>query len=225
MPPYERPDNSWVLEGLITTVRPEPAGTPLEHRVNIAPMGPIVEGDGKRLVLRPFKTSATYRNLKAHGEGVFHITDDVLLLARAAIRHVSPGPDVPMKPAKVVRGLVLAGACRYHEFRVDSLDDVSDRTTIVCRIVHSRRLRDFFGLNRGKHAVLEAAILATRLHLTGAEAVLAELTRLDSAVAKTGGRAERQAMSELRAYVESWQASQQPEVLDDADADPTERTL
>ncbi len=47
----------------------------------------------RRFVLRPFRTSTTYRNLKAHGEGVLHITDDVLLLARTAIGLASRGRD------------------------------------------------------------------------------------------------------------------------------------
>ena len=38
-----------------------------------------------RFVLRPFHTSTTYHNLKARGEGVLHVTDDVLLLAQTAI--------------------------------------------------------------------------------------------------------------------------------------------
>ena len=34
---------------------------------------------------------------------------------------------------------------------------------IVADVVDSGRLRDFFGFNRAKHAVIEAAILATRI--------------------------------------------------------------
>src|SRR5262249_40173317 len=57
-----RGDGRMVLEGIVTTIAPE--GT-----LNVAPMGPIVEPDMRRLVFRPFNTSQTYRNLKAHGEG------------------------------------------------------------------------------------------------------------------------------------------------------------
>src|SRR5262245_5476469 len=101
-----------ILEGIVTTLAPDGAA-------NIAPMGPRVEAAMQRFLLRPFNTSQTYRNLKAHGEGVLHVTDDVLLLARAALGRVEPPP--PMVPAEKVRGQMLADACRYYEFRVLTL--------------------------------------------------------------------------------------------------------
>ena len=67
-----------ILEGVVTTLAPD--GT-----LNVAPMGPKVGRDPGRFVLRPYQTSTTYRNLKATGEGVLHVTDDVFLMARAAI--------------------------------------------------------------------------------------------------------------------------------------------
>src|SRR5947199_10201935 len=110
-----------ILEGIVTTL--SPAG-----EVNIAPMGPRVEPMMERLLLRPFPTSQTYRNLVAHGEGVLHVTDDVLLLARAAVGCVDP---IPVHvPASKIRGFVLTGACRYYEFRVRSIDDREQRVRI-----------------------------------------------------------------------------------------------
>jgi len=166
--------------------------------VNIAPMGPIVDEAMSTLVLRPFQTSTTYRNLKANGEGVFHVTDDVLLLARGAVRKLD---DAPMRDAEQVKGKVLAEACRAYEFKAVALDDSQDRTKIDCQIVHTINLRPFFGFNRAKHGVLEAAILATRLHLTGKAPVLAEFEKLQIMVDKTGGPAEHQAMKELWDFV------------------------
>jgi len=183
-----------ILEGVVTSV--DPSG-----RINVAPMGPIVEPDMQRLILRPFRTSRTYQNLKQHPQGVFHVTDDVLLLACGAIGRVEPLPD--LFPASVVQGQVLAGACRWYEFVVESLDDASERTRIEARVVHTGRLRDFFGFNRAKHAVLEAAILATRLHLIPRDEVLREFERLQIPVEKTAGPDERQAFELLREYVEA----------------------
>ena len=79
-----------ILEGIVTTVS-------LEGVLNIAPMGPRIDpGAGlQRFELRPYRTSTTYRNLKDRGEGVFHVTDDVRLLAQAAIGvELSPAPAV-----------------------------------------------------------------------------------------------------------------------------------
>jgi hypothetical protein len=183
-----------ILEGIVTTVSPDGA-------VNIAPMGPRVEADLRRFLLRPFPTSQTYRNLKAHGEGVLHVTDDVLLLARAALGPVVPPP--PLLRAARVRGFVLAGACRFYEFRVRAMDESEDRVRIEAEVVHRGRLRDFFGFNRAKHAVVEAAILATRTDFLPLDDVEAEYRKLAVIVDKTGGEREHEAFAILRRHVES----------------------
>src|SRR5438309_12104648 len=117
-----------ILEGIVTTVS-------ASGEINIAPMGPRVDAEMKRFLLRPFQTAQTYRNLKAHGEGVLHVTDDVLLLARAALGPVEPPPA--LFPAECVRGWVLRDACRYHEFRVVAVDDREERTRITASVVHT----------------------------------------------------------------------------------------
>jgi hypothetical protein len=182
-----------ILEGIVTTVNPGGA-------INIAPMGPLVDAEMQRLVLRPFKSAQTYRNLQAHGEGVFHVTDDVLLLAQAAVGIIDPWPV--LTPAAKVRGHILQDACRFYEFRVQRLDDSQERTQIDVEIVASGRQRDFFGFNRGKHAVVEAAILATRLQFLPRAEVQAEMQRLLPLVQKTGGEQELKAFRFLQDYIE-----------------------
>lgn len=187
-----------ILEGIVTTMAPD--GT-----VNIAPMGPHVNETMDRFLLRPFPTSQTYQNLRAHGEGVLHITDDVLLLARAAIGRIEPLP--PLTPANRVKGFVLSGACRYYEFRVLSMDDRELRVRIEAEVVHRGWLREFFGFNRAKHAVVEAAILATRLGIVPLEEIEAEFRKLKVLVDKTGGEQETRAWAVLQEHVSAWQES------------------
>lgn len=181
-----------ILEGIVTTIA-------TDGMVNIAPMGPRVEVDMVRFTLRPFRTAQTYANLKAHPEGVFHVTDDVHLLARAAVGRLEPLP--PLQQAKAVRGLVLADACRWYEFRVTAMDDDQDRTTLTAQVVHVGRGRDFFGFNRAKHAVVEAAILATRVAILPPAEIDAEIRRLTPWVEKTGGPQEREAFRFLQDYI------------------------
>ena len=160
-----------ILEGIVTTLNAD--GT-----VNISPMGPHVDDEQSlaRLVLKPYRTSTTYQNLKRIGAGVFHVTDDVELIARTAVGAVEPLPAV--LPAAKIAGRILAGACRYYELTVLSLDESRDRVEIVCDVVAMGRLRDFFGFNRAKHAVLEASILATRVDFLPPDTIRAEFERL-----------------------------------------------
>ena len=192
-----------ILEGVVTSQNPLGG-------LNVAPMGPIVEPDMQRFVLRPFQTSTTYRNLKQHPFGVLHVVDDVLLLARAAIGQLTETPAT--FPALRVPGRVLADACRWFEFRVESIDDSEDRTRIEAVVEHSGRLRDSFGFNRAKHAVIEAAILATRIHLLPPEEIIEQFQRLQSPVEKTAGPDELTAFSLLDEFVRTQLAHKQPPV-------------
>ena len=118
-----------------------------------------------------------------------------------------PPPPPPAFPARRVRGLVLAGACRYQEFRVTAADDSGPRVRLAAEVVHTGRLRDFFGFNRAKHAVLEAAILATRTAFLPADEIAAEYRRLAVPVAKTGGPAEKEAFALLEAHIQKSKGS------------------
>jgi hypothetical protein len=187
-----------ILEGLVTTLDPD--GSP-----HLAPMGPRIDADFKRFVLRPFPTSNTYKNLLRHPEGVLHVTDDALLLAKAAIGEIGIFPTT--RPAERVRGVVLADSCRHYEFVARAIDDTSERVTIEAEVVHTGRTRDFFGFNRAKHAVVEAAILATRLHILPLEEVTAEFRRLRVIVGKTGGPDEHAAMDLLEAKLRAAEAA------------------
>jgi hypothetical protein len=180
-----------ILEGIVTTLS-------VGDMLNIAPMGPEVAAgsDLDRFVLRPFRTSTTFSNLKARGEGVLHVTDDVLLLAQAAIgAALEPFPAT--RPASVVAGAILADCCRFYEFRVVELDDRDERTRIEVETVAQGRLRDFFGFNRAKHAVIEAAILATRIQWLPLRDLLREFRKLEVLVHKTGGPSEHAAFDLL----------------------------
>ena len=187
-----------ILEGIVTTRNRD--GT-----ANVAPMGPAVRtaADGTpdlgRFTLRPFRSSLTFANLARDRCGVFHVTDDVLLLARAAVHADAPPPAV-VAAAEVACDR-LADCCRYFEFVVDSLDESSERSTMDARVVASGRVRDFFGLNRAKHAVVEAAILATRVHLLPPAVLSDEIGRLRPLVEKTGGPAEREAFALLDRHI------------------------
>ena len=181
-----------ILEGIVVTQ--DAAGNP-----NIAPMGPRTDRCLSRFVLRPYATAQTYSNLKATECGVFHVTDDVELLAKAAIGLLNPPPELTAIPGFACPRLV--DACRWFALRVASLDDSAERTTIACLVVAQGELRPFFGFNRAKHAVLEAAILATRIGILPGDEILRELDRLAIPVQKTAGVQERRAFELLQAHI------------------------
>jgi hypothetical protein len=193
---FEKPEKLVILEGILTTATED--GAP-----HVAVMGASVSQLGtvwfKRMMLRPFRSTRTYANLTRTRQAVFHVTDDVCLLARAAIGRLHPLPD--LLPSEAVSGWVLADCCRWYALQVDTIGGAGPRAEIDSRVVAHGRVRDYFGLNRAKHAVVEAAVLATRTHLMSRDQVLVEMGRLASAVEKTGGAGEREAFSILEQHV------------------------
>ncbi len=189
-----------ILEGLITTM--DAAG-----RMHVAAMGPeidereVLSGTVKQLILKPFDTSQTAANLATHPAGVFHLCDDVLLLAKIVAGSQALPPAC--RPAATVQGWILDNACRSYEFLIEQADTSGQRARLVGRVVASHESRPFVGFSRAKHAVVEGAILISRLHLLGAEEVRRRLQDLAVLVEKTGGTQEHQAFQILQSRVET----------------------
>lgn len=178
-----------IIESIVTTLNE--AG-----EVNFAPMGVTIgEGD---IVIRPYADSTTCRNLLATGVTVVNLTDNARLFAESAVSN----PQFPTFPAELIAGVVLSDACSYYECSVGQTDTTPPRTTFHCQIVKKGALREFIGFNRAKNAIIEAAILATRVRLSGVAPILQEYRRLSEIIQKTGGEQETLAMAYLQEYVE-----------------------
>ncbi len=169
-----------IIETIVTTLDPEGA-------VNVAPMG--VEWYDDRLLVKPFLDTTTFRNLRDTRAAVVNLTDDVRIFVHAALLNA----QAPTLPASVVRGVVLAAACSWREVEVTSIDDTPPRSRIETRVVHSGTRGEFLGFNRARHAVLEATILATRLHLVSHAEIRKQVDALAVLVEKTAGPREHEA--------------------------------
>jgi uncharacterized protein len=163
--------------------------------VNCAPMG--VEWGDTEIVIKPFLDTTTFRNLRDTGAAVVNLTDDVMLFAQAALVEA----QFPALPASVVPGVVLEAACSWREVQVRAIDATPPRARILTAVVHHGVRREFLGFNRARHAVLEATILATRIHLLPPEQIREEFARLQVLVDKTAGPREREAMALLTQHV------------------------
>jgi hypothetical protein len=179
-----------ILETIVTTMDGQGV-------INFAPMG--VEWGEETIVLKPFLETTTFRNVRDGRVAVVNLTDDAMLFAQGAIS----SPQFPFLAASVVRGAVLEAACSWRELEVVAIDATPPRSRIDARVVHRGTRREFIGFNRARHAVLEAAILATRTHLLPAEQIREEYARLQVIVDKTAGSRERDAMQLLTQYVQS----------------------
>jgi hypothetical protein len=197
-----------ILESIVTSV--DAAG-----RVNIAPMGPRVEAnlavsaaEETTFVLRPFNTSRTYANLIETRKAVVHVTDDVQLFAKAAVDAIE-ADEIPglVRQLESTDWWTLVDCHRWFAVEIESVSPTQPRVDMRCRVVRSDIVRPFFGFNRARHAVIEAAILATRTGILLPQTIHDELQRLQPLVDKTGGPAEHSAFDFLRKTIHDRLAS------------------
>ena len=182
-----------ILESIVTSV--DSTGN-----VNIAPMGPLVDGDLNDPVftLRPFTSSRTYANLQVTNRAVIHVTDDVWLFAKAAVDDIAPSECQELVCETAAESAWRLRDChRWFAVEIESTSGDEPRIDMRCRILDSGVVRPFFGFNRAKHAVIEAAILATRTHLLDADDIWSQIERLTPLIDKTAGAEEHRAFQFL----------------------------
>src|SRR5579863_2789681 len=174
-----------IREAIVTTVNGH--GEP-----HLAPLGLISEGE--RWVLAPFHPSTTLENLREAPCAVANMTDDVRIFAGC----LTGRRDWPLTPATVVAAPRLAAALAHLELVVAEVREHELRPRFVCRVAHRATHAPFQGFNRAQAAVIEGAVLVSRLHLLPRAEVEAELARLEIAVGKTAGAAEIEAWGWLK---------------------------
>jgi uncharacterized protein len=180
-----------IVETIVTTC--DEAG-----KVHIAPLG-LIE-DGANWIIAPFKPSRTLDNLTANPFAVASHTDDVRVFAGC----ITGRKDWPVKPAKSVKGFHLEGAVSHWELAVEKVMDDPQRPRFSCKVVDDISHRPWTGYNRAQAAVLELAVLSTRLHMLPPDKVESELKYLEIAISKTAGPREQEAWGWLMERIEAW---------------------
>jgi len=189
---------TWNLEPETRTMILETIFSTLDEngKPNFAPMG-IVWGDDS-VIVRPFRTSQTCRNLLSCGHGVANLSDNVLAFVQCALYD----EILPSFPAVKVPGVIFQDACSWLELAVVAIGGSEERAEFRCQVLHRGRQKDFLGFCRARNAVVEAAIMATRLRLHDRNRVVNFLNQYMNVVDKTGSEIEKQAFQLVCKYVE-----------------------
>ncbi|MEM9384699.1 MAG: DUF447 domain-containing protein [Pseudomonadota bacterium] len=179
-----------ITEAVVTTVAPQ-------GQVHIAPMG-VRELDG-RLLLAPFRPSTTLDNLIDTKRAVINLIDDVRVFAGCVTKRQRLWPTVGVGDGRVR----LACALVHRELAVDEVEPDEQRPRIWCRQTGAYTHAPFAGFNRAQAAVVEGAILASRLSMLPAEKIIGEVAYLRIAIDKTAGPREAQAWSWLMEAIDA----------------------
>jgi len=180
-----------IRETIVTTVNRSGA-------VHIAPLGIIADGDG--WIIAPFRPSTTLDNLRATPFAVANYTDDVRVFA-GCLTGRSQWPTTASDHGPVPR---LAGALAHAELAVTRVTEDAQRPRFHCRVEHLVSHAPFRGFNRAQAAVIEAAILASRLHMLPREKIESEMLYLETAIGKTAGPGELEAWGWVKQKIDAY---------------------
>ncbi|MCU7874468.1 MAG: DUF447 family protein [Candidatus Thiodiazotropha sp. (ex Lucinoma borealis)] len=153
----------------------------------IAPMG-IVWHD-QEVTIAPFHPSRTLTNILSGECAVINYCDDVRIFAGCLTEHY----DWPLTEAEQISAPRLSDALAHTEVQLQRVEDDPIRPRLICLPVHEACHRPFQGFNRAQTAVLELAILVSRLDRLPKEKIEQEIAYLAIAIEKTAGERERQA--------------------------------
>lgn len=188
--------NDMIFETVVTTLSPE-------GQAHVAPMGIRYRAD--EVVLMPYRPSTTLDNIVATGRAVLNIVVDTRVFAGCVT-----GRQVwDTIAAERIAGVRLACALSHTELRLVSRADEAQRTVLRLARVHEATHAPFIGLNRAQAAVVEGAVLISRLHMLPPDKVDSEMAYLQIAIDKTAGPAEQEAWRWLREAVARHRAQRQ----------------
>lgn len=176
-----------------------------DGHVHIAPMG--VHEDDRHVIVAPFRPSGTLTNLERDGNAVINYTDDARIIAGCLTGRV----DWPLLPATRIRGSRLADCLAHTEVTLDRVEPDELRPRLYCRRVHAEQHAPFRGFNRAQAAVVEAAILVSRLHMLPWDKIETEIAYLKIAVDKTAGPRELEAWTWLMERIEEHRQNPVPQ--------------
>jgi uncharacterized protein len=172
--------------------------------VHFAPLGLIAEGDG--WIIAPFYPSTTLSNLRSVPFAAANFTDDVRVFA-GCLTERSGWPTARCEEIPVLR---LAKTLAHAELAVTRVSEDNQRPRFHCRVVRAAAHEPFQGFNRAQGAVIEAAILVSRLRLLPRERIERELAYLQNAITKTASTVEEEAWGWLLTAVKEFYAEAKP---------------
>lgn len=183
--------NDSIFEAVVST-------SSADGQANVAPLGVRYRGD--EIVLMPFAPSTTLDNILATRAAVLNLSTDVRVIAGSVTgRREWPLVEVPGVPG--VRNRRLADTLRHLALELveasEQVQEATRRPLLRLRVLHDVTHAPWPGFKRAQAAVLEGAVLISRLHLLPRAKVEAEMAYLQIAIDKTADAAEREAWSWL----------------------------
>jgi uncharacterized protein len=158
---------------------------------HVTPFG--VRHEGEHIIISPFKPSKTLNNILTTKVATMNITDDVRVFAGALTNR----PQWELELTDDIKGFRLRDCLMHAELELSDVREDEVRPQLVMTQIKRQHHADFNGFNRAQAAVIELAVLTSRLHMLSPEKIQSELKYLQIAIDKTAGENELEAWSWL----------------------------
>ena len=178
-----------IYEVIITTVN-------ANGSAHMAPMG-IWKNEGK-IIISPYRPSATLENIKRTNKCIVNSIDDVRIFAGC----LTGNKDWDLLPTEKVEGYRLKDALSHLELELVMQEDDELRPRFYFKPIHEVIHKPYKGFNRAQQAVLELAILVSRIDMLPWEKIEHEIKYLSIAIEKTAGSKEKIAWGWLMKKIE-----------------------
>ena len=155
------------------------------------------------VVISPYKPSTTLANILATQHAVMNLTDDVRVFAGALTRRQT----WTLLPATQVTGFRLADTLAHKELKLVKVLDDALRPQLFMEVLHAEQHQAFLGFNRAQAAVIELAVLVSRLTRLPMDKITQDINYHLIAIEKTAGARELEAWGWLMEAVTNHQAA------------------
>ena len=168
-----------IYETIVTT-------TSAQGDIHIAPFG--IQWREGNIIISPYRPSTTLQNILETGYAVLNLTDDVRIFAAAIAKKQKSFATLP-----VLQGVRLKESLAHHVLKLARIEEDELRPELTMTVLESATHGAFMGFNRAQAAVVELAVLVSRLHMLPIEKITQEMQYLQIAIDKTAGERELEA--------------------------------
>lgn len=173
-----------------------------QGEVHVAPFG--IQRLGKTVIISPYKPSLTLSNIIATQCAVLSLCDDVRVFAGALTNRQAWS----LLPVEQLLGYRLADCLAHEELTLLRVEEDAVRPRLHMQVQHRVQHQAFAGFNRAQAAVIELAVLVSRLTRLPKDKVQSERQYLQIAIDKTAGERELQAWAWLTDKIDNHYAAQ-----------------
>jgi hypothetical protein len=180
-----------ILEVIV--ISQDSAGQP-----HIAPFG--IRRRNGLVHIAPYRPSLTLDNLMQQQSATLNMTDDVRVFAAALTGRTC------WQLTQQDGAWLLDSALAYQQLALHHIEDDPVRPSLYFSVQHQAQLAMFQGFNRAQSAVIELAVLVSRLGLIATAQIQQQMMQLQVLIDKTAGEHEWQAWQWLQERVQDYEA-------------------